>query len=188
MISNLPGKESAHRHTATHCITHRNTSHTHTHLTCGASWFAICRMKTVPTDTATHCNTLQHTATHCNTLQHTATHCNTLQHTPQHTTHTHTWHAELHDSQSAGWKECRPIAPQKSSAKYPDIFFFKFSNVSSTAYIRFTVIYITLFLTVTLVANWSENFWSSENFWPSKIICRISWQKFSNISSTGAAL
>ena len=33
------------------------------------------------TDTATHCNALQHTATHrnthCNTLQHTTTHCNT---------------------------------------------------------------------------------------------------------------
>jgi len=65
-------------------------------------------------NTATHCNTLQHTvthlcichhdtlsctagkythvismfhvytATHCNTLQHTATHCNTLQHTAAH--------------------------------------------------------------------------------------------------------
>jgi len=27
------------------------------------------------TQTATHCNTLQHTATYCNTLRHTATHC-----------------------------------------------------------------------------------------------------------------
>ena len=31
------------------------------------------------TDTAAHCNTLQHTATHCSTLQYTAAHCNTLQ-------------------------------------------------------------------------------------------------------------
>jgi len=30
-------------------------------------------------DTAAHCDSLQHTATHCNTLQHTAMHCNTLQ-------------------------------------------------------------------------------------------------------------
>jgi len=94
------------------------TPHTHTHLTCWASWSSICGVMRAPTDTATHCNTLQHTATHCNTPHththltcgaswfaicrmktvptDTATHCNTLQHTakncntPQHTTHTHT--------------------------------------------------------------------------------------------------
>jgi len=38
----------------------------------------------IMSDTATHCNTLQHTATHCNTLQHIATHGNTLQHTTTH--------------------------------------------------------------------------------------------------------
>jgi len=31
--------------------------------------------------TAAHCHALQRTATHCNALQHTTTHCNTLQHT-----------------------------------------------------------------------------------------------------------
>ena len=52
----------------------------------------------ISSDTATHCNTLQHTATHCNTLPHAATHCNrpsswhyseyhvTLQHTATHCT------------------------------------------------------------------------------------------------------
>ena len=35
-------------------------------------------------DTATHCNTLQHTASHCITLYRTAAHCNTLQHTATH--------------------------------------------------------------------------------------------------------
>ena len=39
---------------------------------------------TLATDTATHCNTLQHIAAHCSTLQHTATHCSTLQHTATH--------------------------------------------------------------------------------------------------------
>ena len=39
---------------------------------------------TLATDTATHCNTLQHIAAHCSTLQHTAAHCNTLQHTAAH--------------------------------------------------------------------------------------------------------
>jgi len=36
------------------------------------------------TQTATHCNTLQHTATHCNTLQHISAHCNTWKHIATH--------------------------------------------------------------------------------------------------------
>ena len=105
------------QHTATHC---NKLQHTATHYISralshlGSLWlFATARYcsETTPmshtatqkcntlniTNSATHCNTLQHTAAHCNTLQHTATHCSTLQHTtthcntPQHTaTHCNT--------------------------------------------------------------------------------------------------
>jgi len=52
---------------------------------CMCVWYVFHLLSADPahalrSDTATHCNTLQHTATHCNTLQHTTTICNALQH------------------------------------------------------------------------------------------------------------
>jgi len=44
------------------------------------AWLVYRRWKSSDddTETATHCNILQHTATYCNILQHTATYCNIL--------------------------------------------------------------------------------------------------------------
>jgi len=67
------------QHTATHCNTlpkHRNTLQ-HTATQYNTLQHTAKTLHQTATNTATHCNLLQHTATHCNILQHTATHCNT---------------------------------------------------------------------------------------------------------------
>ena len=75
----LVGVSSLHCSTLQHTAIHLQNTAWYTFKIDCSSYFCSCVVS--DTNTATHCNTLQHTATHCNTLQHTATHCNTLQRT-----------------------------------------------------------------------------------------------------------
>ena len=69
------------------CRIYMKESKSYTYESVMSQYMSLSYEFDTSSDTATHCNTLQHTATHCNTLQHTATHsthCNTLQHTATH--------------------------------------------------------------------------------------------------------